>query len=221
MGICYFCGKEVDLPHKCKFCNLTFCDDHRLPEEHNCSGLPERKWGAPVPVPNQVEPDITPEPDEDETPSENNVPVPGDNGKIITPKKDHIRKREIRYRRTPRFKPITTGLINILKFIGFSIFTIITAIPSIMYIYLLTVPEMSEIIGFLYVFSPSTLLQYIIPNLAYFILWFFIVYKILRKRCVWWYHLILLCVSLINWWSLGRLITISNYLAQIFEGIPL
>ncbi len=44
MGICYFCGKEVELPFRCPYCNLTFCDDHRLPEQHNCVGLPDRGW---------------------------------------------------------------------------------------------------------------------------------------------------------------------------------
>ena len=212
MGTCYYCGKEVFLPYKCKFCNLTFCDDHRLPEEHNCLKLPPPRWPLPVPP----IPERTPVPDGDETPSNENLPVPEDYKKHLIPKLDPPREKEKRYRRTSRFKAIKTGVKYVLMFLGFSIFTIMTAIPSVMYAYSLTVPEMGEIIDFLYVFSPSTLLQYLIPNLTYFVMWFFIVYKLLRKRCVWWYHLILLCVSLINWWSLGRLITISNYLTQIF-----
>jgi hypothetical protein len=129
--------------------------------------------------------------------------------------------REMRGGRISRFSTMKKGIMYLLKFMGFLIFTTITAIPSIVYIYLLSVPEMGEIVGFLYIFAPNALLQYILPNLAFFVVWFFIVYKILRKNCVWWYHLILLGVSLINWWSIGRLITISNFLAQIFGGISI
>jgi len=43
-GICYFCDKEVDLPYQCTYCELTFCEDHRLPEQHNCLKAPNRDW---------------------------------------------------------------------------------------------------------------------------------------------------------------------------------
>jgi len=42
--VCYICGKELELSNQCKFCNLTFCDEHRLPEQHNCTNLPDRDW---------------------------------------------------------------------------------------------------------------------------------------------------------------------------------
>jgi len=42
---CSFCYKEVDLPFKCPYCGLTFCSDHRLPEQHNCINMPkQRSW---------------------------------------------------------------------------------------------------------------------------------------------------------------------------------
>jgi len=44
MGICYLCGKEIDIPHRCPYCNLTYCDEHHIPETHSCSKLPERDW---------------------------------------------------------------------------------------------------------------------------------------------------------------------------------
>ena len=45
MGICYYCGREVDLPFRCPYCGLTFCSDHRLPEQHNCINMPkQRSW---------------------------------------------------------------------------------------------------------------------------------------------------------------------------------
>ena len=36
MGICYHCGVEVDQPHRCPHCNLTFCDEHRTQKAHKC-----------------------------------------------------------------------------------------------------------------------------------------------------------------------------------------
>ncbi|MFX1337606.1 MAG: AN1-type zinc finger domain-containing protein [Promethearchaeota archaeon] len=37
MPECIFCGKDAGyLPFLCKFCGMTFCIKHRLPENHNC-----------------------------------------------------------------------------------------------------------------------------------------------------------------------------------------
>ena len=36
---CYACEASTGMPFKCKFCNHRFCDDHRLPEDHDCPGL--------------------------------------------------------------------------------------------------------------------------------------------------------------------------------------
>lgn len=38
-GACALCEKQVTMPFKCKFCGGLYCDEHRLPESHNCSGL--------------------------------------------------------------------------------------------------------------------------------------------------------------------------------------
>jgi hypothetical protein len=38
---CDFCGKEVLVPFKCSYCKLFFCTDHRLPESHECQGIPK------------------------------------------------------------------------------------------------------------------------------------------------------------------------------------
>jgi len=215
VGICHYCGKEVELPFRCSYCNLTFCDDHRLPENHQCVNQPGRRR------------------DEKDakgllsTTSRRSM-LRNSKGteKTLTPRSDWEEttrrwKRDRRGRRVSRFSVIKNSFIYLMKFLGFLLFTAVTALPTVMYIILLTVPDMRDIIDFLYIFAPNTLLQYIIPNLVYFIVWFFIVYKILRKKCVWWYHLILLCISLINWWSMGRLITISNFLAQLFEGMSI
>jgi hypothetical protein len=38
LTFCNFCGSEIPkLPFQCKYCGETFCTDHRLPENHNCS----------------------------------------------------------------------------------------------------------------------------------------------------------------------------------------
>lgn len=39
MTKCDECGKETSMPYKCKFCGNYYCSEHRLPENHNCSGL--------------------------------------------------------------------------------------------------------------------------------------------------------------------------------------
>lgn len=37
MPNCYFCEIKIsDIPYRCKFCGMIFCNDHRLPENHNC-----------------------------------------------------------------------------------------------------------------------------------------------------------------------------------------
>ncbi|MBA1340816.1 MAG: Rhomboid protease GlpG [ANME-2 cluster archaeon] len=41
--ICSICGKKEMLPYKCKYCNWTYCSEHRLPENHNCPGLEKLK----------------------------------------------------------------------------------------------------------------------------------------------------------------------------------
>jgi AN1-like Zinc finger len=48
MPRCDFCGKNVSLPFHCQYCGRNFCDDHRLPPNHACTGLAEwKKTPAP------------------------------------------------------------------------------------------------------------------------------------------------------------------------------
>ncbi|MFC1802503.1 AN1-type zinc finger domain-containing protein [Thermoproteota archaeon] len=35
---CDYCGKEEYMPFRCKYCGGYFCNEHRLPEMHNCTG---------------------------------------------------------------------------------------------------------------------------------------------------------------------------------------
>ena len=40
---CNKCKREIrSLSFKCKYCREHYCDKHRLPEDHNCSGLKDR-----------------------------------------------------------------------------------------------------------------------------------------------------------------------------------
>jgi len=38
---CKICGKEELIPFKCVYCGGYFCAEHRLPERHNCSKVPD------------------------------------------------------------------------------------------------------------------------------------------------------------------------------------
>ena len=48
---CHYCGKGVILPFKCPFCGEYFCEDHRLPENHECPEL----WKARIRPPPSIE----------------------------------------------------------------------------------------------------------------------------------------------------------------------
>jgi len=36
---CFTCESNVIMPFNCKFCSQNYCDEHRLPEDHECEGL--------------------------------------------------------------------------------------------------------------------------------------------------------------------------------------
>ncbi len=40
MPKCEECGKELALPFRCSYCGGNYCDEHRLPENHECSNQP-------------------------------------------------------------------------------------------------------------------------------------------------------------------------------------
>ena len=41
---CDYCGVEVALPFKCRYCGGNFCARHHLPENHDCPGLVRGVW---------------------------------------------------------------------------------------------------------------------------------------------------------------------------------
>lgn len=45
MATCEVCGKDIDLPYNCRRCGGNYCAEHRLPENHSCTGLNE--WNDP------------------------------------------------------------------------------------------------------------------------------------------------------------------------------
>ena len=49
MARCDVCGKEIDLPFRCFYCQRHCCFEHRLPENHNCLGkFRERTYTTPI-----------------------------------------------------------------------------------------------------------------------------------------------------------------------------
>jgi len=44
---CRQCDRELDsvLPYQCKYCHDFFCEEHRLPENHNCKNL-KTSWDS-------------------------------------------------------------------------------------------------------------------------------------------------------------------------------
>lgn len=40
---CRYCNRKILNEFMCKFCGNEFCNEHSLPENHNCKGL--KKWG--------------------------------------------------------------------------------------------------------------------------------------------------------------------------------
>lgn len=43
MANCSTCGDQTSMPFTCKFCEQSFCSRHRLPENHDCTGLENYK----------------------------------------------------------------------------------------------------------------------------------------------------------------------------------
>lgn len=39
MAECQHCGEESNLPFRCSYCDVVLCNDHRLPESHDCDGV--------------------------------------------------------------------------------------------------------------------------------------------------------------------------------------
>lgn len=214
MGLCYVCGKEVDLPHRCSYCNLTFCDEHRLPENHNCASMPSRSF----------------------VDKDSKGLVSSTSRKSMLSASKHTDKSRSQWKKTTKgwknknrirskgFRSIlykTSSILKIcIKFIVFLIFSILTLAPTILYILSLLVPEAVDFINFIILLAPDALLfKYIIPNLGCFVIWIFIVYRIMQKKCKWWYYAILLGISMWNWWTLYRLIILLNFLGDIFGGV--
>ncbi len=42
---CERCGKDSYLPFRCSYCGGYFCDEHRLPEAHECTGIISKRTG--------------------------------------------------------------------------------------------------------------------------------------------------------------------------------
>ena len=43
MPHCDLCGKPTTMPFHCQYCGGNFCDEHRLPPNHDCAGIAQWK----------------------------------------------------------------------------------------------------------------------------------------------------------------------------------
>jgi len=117
---------------------------------------------------------------------------------------------------TGKVRKIVVGIVvGFLKVLAFSIFTIATMLPTILYLVMMTLPEYQSTLALLYVFRPDFIFWRIVSNLGYLIAWVVVVYKVLRKRGKWWYYLILLGFGLWNWWTLLR----DIWWFELFKGL--
>lgn len=48
MATCDVCGYHEAMPYSCHYCGGSYCPDHRLPENHDCTGL--ENWDDPAGV---------------------------------------------------------------------------------------------------------------------------------------------------------------------------
>lgn len=132
-------------------------------------------------------------------------------------KKSHLDKKH--YQKESILHLLKKFSLDFLKFITFSIFTIITGLPLLMYLSALSDPNFRSTSGLLYLFNLNEMLWYvIIPNLSYVITWVIVVYKILRGGAKWWYHLVLLIFGLWNWWGLSESMLTYTFLKPLFQG---
>ncbi|MHA1196906.1 MAG: hypothetical protein ACTSSM_12495 [Promethearchaeota archaeon] len=46
MNICFYCKKEIkEIPYRCKYCGMLFCNLHRIPENYLCEYNLRKKEG--------------------------------------------------------------------------------------------------------------------------------------------------------------------------------
>lgn len=184
---CEVCGREDILLFRCNYCDKIFCVDHHLPETHNCVSQP--KMPAPY-IKARLDgwsKDAYASQALDELERLKNVDV-----RQSFPSKSRVRK-------------VRKIIVGFLKVLAFSIFTIATMLPTILYLVMMTLHHF-------------LLWGIIIPNLGYLIAWVVVVYKVLRKRGKWWYYLILLGFGLWNWWNLLKAIWWFEFFRGIFGG---
>jgi uncharacterized protein YkwD len=126
MTLCDYCNKKIKgvLPHKCKFCGLIHCNDHLLPESHDCIELEEHKkknlkWGHKIPTRSNklemVEEEIT-----ESEPEEH---------KIV---KHHRLHKKERKRKRRKNKKIRTLIVIVLLVAGFYFLSSYNVIPLMM-----------------------------------------------------------------------------------------
>lgn len=217
------------LPFKCPHCGGLFCVDHRLPEKHNCAHIVELKLQKSRPWKHEVGASSSEEIRKTEKVGHTHEEARASSGLVRKKEEKEDKWSEekfynqvglngpqkwgegLRNRKTRRVH--ASLLIKILKVIAFSAYTVLTIMPIFFNIYVLF--NYPKIISLYWIFSPYTLLAYIIVILFYPTFWLYAVNKIVRKRGVWWYHLLLLIISLANVWVFMMLARASGFASAL------
>jgi hypothetical protein len=54
MATCDMCGKVIDMPFKCSYCNGVFCEEHHIPEFHHCKSPRDSRFKPPLNLPRKM-----------------------------------------------------------------------------------------------------------------------------------------------------------------------
>ena len=112
----------VDIPFRCNYCGQTFCDEHRLPENHRCPVLSTRNWKKYREFKTQ---DI-----EQKTSKRRNAPIDWESVRAATDSKP-IKKKEQKSNSTLIVFLILVGVIGIFYLNDPTNFTsIISSLPE-------------------------------------------------------------------------------------------
>jgi len=110
-------------------------------------------------------------------------------------------------------KKVRKAFVGFLNVLAFSIFTIATMLPTIIYFCMFYFYP-REMAGLEFLLGSIFLWKVVIPNLGYLVTWIIVVYKKLRKQSKWWHYLILLALGSWNWLCLLSIFQVTS----IFSG---